>query len=136
MVTCDDPFLFRYMEGNMIHKFGDYFLALLAPQQLIERNLSVREIIDVYRQGVKDPAIMDNQCMLGNKGYLLTYHVRSILNSDSLLLPSTTSTSLVYTDYRGSVIVYWNDKLVYMSRAGEIPAREDTKEFAYYRWVT
>jgi hypothetical protein len=134
MIQCDDPFLFRYIEGNAIHRHGDYFLAMLAPQQLIHRNLSMKEIIEVYRQGIKDPAIMDNTCTLGNKAHLLTYHVRTLLDIENFLNPCPTGT-IVLGAWRDTAVTQWNDKVVYVSRGRTIPDKSEIRPFIAYKWI-
>lgn len=87
-ITPDNIFFFESMEGNLIRRNGAKLLALLAPQQLASRALTAKEVVAIYNQARKDPAIMSRNCVMGRKGYLVTYHAAKILGVDMYLQPS------------------------------------------------
>lgn len=99
--VSDEGFL-NHMQGAVIRRNGQKLLCLLAPLQYIQRKLTAEEIIEIYEQGRKDPAIMDRKCNMGNKGYLVTYHAKRILGLDRHLVRvnSTQKYDFVIKEYR------------------------------------
>lgn len=82
---------FSFMEGSILRKYGGQILALLIPQQMISRQLTAHEIVEIYRQGKKDPAIISRNCVFGSKAHLLTYHAKHILKIEEYLIPEKNS---------------------------------------------
>jgi len=80
-----DPDLLNHIEGALFKNKGSKLLCLLAPLQLVSRRLTVQELVEIYRQGVKDPSIITRSLQFGTKAEMLTYHAMRILNSKMYL---------------------------------------------------
>lgn len=75
------------IEGPMIMRKGDHLFAILSMQQTKFGTLTAREVIEIYNQARKDPSIMNYGCVLGKKGYLITYHASKFYNENTYLEP-------------------------------------------------
>ena len=101
-IEVSDPEFLNHIQGAVIRRNGQRMLCLLAPLQLVGRHLTAKEVIDIYEQGRKDPAIMDRKCNMGNKDYLITYHAKRILGLERHLVRvnSTSPYDFVIKEYR------------------------------------
>jgi hypothetical protein len=84
----DEGFL-NFVEGPLIKKYGSHLFCLLAPMQIKFGRLVSSEIVDIYNQARKDPAIMDRYCTMGNKDYLVTYDAKMYLGIFQYLVRCT-----------------------------------------------
>lgn len=109
-IKLNDHLLLRHIEGGMLRRHGAHFLTLLAPQQLRNGKLTPSEVVTVYRQAQKDPAVMDRYCNLGRKHPLITYHNKYVMGIDEYLeeVNDIENIGLRIYDYE---IVEWEDRV-------------------------
>lgn len=114
---------------------GDIFFALLAPQQLREtKALTEEQVLAIFEQGVKDPAIIDHQARLGRKAHLLTRHAQKILGSEFFLAPTDRKNPDVVIGVIDYTVISRCEYGVYMTR--KVVADITPMDYiAVYQWV-
>lgn len=80
-IKVDHPALLGRLEGALLRKYGQRIACLIAPTQMLSRELTTDEFIQVYNQGRKDPAVIDKYCVVGPKEHLLGYHTSKIVGN-------------------------------------------------------
>jgi hypothetical protein len=137
----DNVEFFSFIEGSMLRKHGGQLLALLIPQQMLSRQLTAKEIVEIYKQGKKDPAIISRDCKFGNKAHLLTYHAKNILEMEEYLIPETENPDVSIGAIGGPLshvyvtISHPHDHIVYISYDIQNITLKDIFITNSYRWI-